>query len=121
MTPPREHLDRWLGELGRSLAVRRAEKRMSQAALAAASGVSKRTVERVEAGRSIQSAHLIQIFDALGLADAVRAALAPIDPPASIGAARNTRPTDTPHAAPTSVSTALPTSPPPRSMNDWPW
>ena len=56
-----------LQEIGRSMARRRVELELTQAALAEQAGVAKRTVERIEAGLSIQTANLIRIFRVLGL------------------------------------------------------
>jgi transcriptional regulator with XRE-family HTH domain len=56
-----------LQEIGRRLARRRVELELTQAALAEQAGVAKRTVERIEAGLSTQTANLIRIFRVLGL------------------------------------------------------
>lgn len=58
-----------LKEIGRRLARRRLELELTQAELAERAGVSKRTVERVEAGESTQTSTLIRIFRILGLLD----------------------------------------------------
>jgi putative transcriptional regulator len=60
-----------LTELGGRLARTRLERNLSQERLAAAAGVSKRTVERVEAGEPIKSDGLIRVLRALGLLDAL--------------------------------------------------
>lgn len=62
-----------LQEVGQRLARRRVERALTQAALAEEAGVAKRTVERVEAGLSIQSANLIRIFRVLGLIEGLAA------------------------------------------------
>ena len=54
-----------LGELGRRLAALRLNRGWTQAELAAAAGVSKRTVERLEAGESTQLANVIRALRAL--------------------------------------------------------
>ncbi|MDP1558734.1 MAG: helix-turn-helix domain-containing protein [Nitrosomonas sp.] len=58
-----------LAELGGRLTQRRIARSLSQAALAAEAGVSKRTVERVEAGESVQLVTLVRLCRALGLMD----------------------------------------------------
>lgn len=56
-----------LTELGERLAQRRIVLHLTQAALAEKAGVSKRTVERVEAGLSAQMESVIRIFRVLDL------------------------------------------------------
>lgn len=56
-----------LKELGERLARRRLDARLTQAGLAMQAGVSKRTVERLEAGGSIQLVTLIRILRVLDL------------------------------------------------------
>jgi len=56
-----------LTELGERFTQRRIEIHLTQAALAEKAGVSKRTVERVEAGLSAQMASVIRIFRVLNL------------------------------------------------------
>jgi transcriptional regulator with XRE-family HTH domain len=56
-----------LEELGKRLQHRRLDLRLTQAKLAEQAGVSKRTVERVEAGAASQTTNLIRIFRVLGL------------------------------------------------------
>lgn len=58
-----------LTELGVRLAQRRIELQLTQAELAEQSGVSKRTVERIEAGSTSQLTTLIRIFRVLELLD----------------------------------------------------
>ncbi|MBP6058821.1 MAG: helix-turn-helix domain-containing protein [Nitrosomonas sp.] len=58
-----------LAELGQRLAQRRIARSLSQAALAAEAGVAKRTVERVEAGESVQLVTLVRLCRVLGLMD----------------------------------------------------
>ncbi len=64
-----------LEEIGHRLARRRVEMEFTQAALAREAGVSKRTVERVEAGESTQTSILIRILRVLELLDALDAAI----------------------------------------------
>lgn len=56
-------------ELGRRLLEYRLNLNLTQAALADQAGVSKRTVERLEAGHSTQLSNFIRICRALGLAE----------------------------------------------------
>jgi transcriptional regulator with XRE-family HTH domain len=58
-------------EMGRRLAAARLERRMTQAELAYAAGVSKSTVERLEQGEPTQLANLIRCLRALGLLEAL--------------------------------------------------
>ncbi|MDA3903528.1 MAG: helix-turn-helix domain-containing protein [Desulfuromusa sp.] len=58
-----------LAELGKRIAQRRLELQLTQAALAEQAGVSKRTVERIEAGTTVQISTMIRIFRALELLD----------------------------------------------------
>ena len=56
-----------LEELGGRLAQRRLELQLTQAELAEQAGVSKRTIERVEAGATTQMSTMIRILRALDL------------------------------------------------------
>jgi transcriptional regulator with XRE-family HTH domain len=56
-----------LAELGERLAQTRLNRNVTQAELAREAGVSKRTVERLEAGASTQLSNLVRIVRALGL------------------------------------------------------
>ena len=60
-----------LAELGGRIAQRRLELQFTQAVLAERAGVSKRTVERIEAGATAQMSTMIRIFRALELLDAL--------------------------------------------------
>jgi transcriptional regulator with XRE-family HTH domain len=62
-----------LGELGRRFARYRLDRNLTQAQLAREAGVSRRTVERIEAGESAQLASFIRILRALELIDNVDA------------------------------------------------
>jgi len=62
-----------LGELGARLAQRRLELQLSQGALAEQAGVSKRTVERVEAGATTQMSSMIRVMRVLGLLEQLEA------------------------------------------------
>ena len=55
-----------LGEFGRRVAEARIARQMTQAQLAAAAGVSKRTIERLEDGASTQFGNLVRCLRALG-------------------------------------------------------
>ncbi len=59
--------DAVLEELGRRLARRRLDLQLTQAKLAEQAGVSKRTVERMEAGAAAQTLSLIRILRVLDL------------------------------------------------------
>lgn len=63
--------DAILVELGGRLAQHRLALEMPQAELAAQAGVSKRTVERIEAGATTQMSTMIRILRALNLFDCV--------------------------------------------------
>ena len=56
-----------LSELGQRLARQRLDRQMTQADLARQAGVSKRTVERIEAGASAQMASIIRVCRVLDL------------------------------------------------------
>lgn len=60
-----------LTELGRRLARTRLECNLSQQHLAHEAGVSKATIERLEAGEPIKSTSLVRVLRALGLLDAL--------------------------------------------------
>lgn len=60
-----------LNELGRRLARTRLERNLSQQHLAHEAGVSKATIERLEAGQPIKSTSLVRVLRALGLLDAL--------------------------------------------------
>lgn len=59
--------DSVLSELGERVARHRLSKNLTQADLAEAAGVSKRTLERIEAGNSAQLSSLFNILRALDL------------------------------------------------------
>jgi putative transcriptional regulator len=60
-----------LRELGERLARTRLERNLSQQSLADEAGVSKRTVERLEAGEGVKSSSLVRVLRALGLLEAL--------------------------------------------------
>jgi putative transcriptional regulator len=62
-----------LVELGRRLARHRLDRNLTQAQLAHEAGVSRRTLERIEAGQSAQLASFIRVLRALGLIDSLDA------------------------------------------------
>lgn len=68
--------DAILRELGRRLTRYRIDQQMTQSALAEEAGISKRTVERIEAGASTQVASLIRVLRVLHLLPGLEA-LAP--------------------------------------------
>ena len=61
--------DAVLGELGLRFSKVRLSKNLTQADLAGQAGVSKRTLERFEAGESLQLSSLIRVCRALDLVD----------------------------------------------------
>lgn len=62
-----------LAELGARLARRRLARNLTQDALALNAGVSKRTIERIEAGQSTQMTNLVRVLRSLGLLDNLEA------------------------------------------------
>lgn len=60
-----------LGEVGARLARTRLERNVSQQALATEAGVSKATVERLEAGEPVKSTSLVRVLRVLGLLDSL--------------------------------------------------
>lgn len=58
-----------LEELGKRVARQRIDRQLTQAALAVEAGLSKRTVERVEAGAGVQLVSLVRILRVLDLVD----------------------------------------------------
>lgn len=73
--PGGDSVARWLAELGRRVARGRLRRNWSQAELARRSGVSLRTVVRLESGASAQLANWLQVLDALGWGSALLDAL----------------------------------------------
>jgi len=63
--------DAILNEIGQRLAQRRLDHGLTQASLAEQTGVSKRTVERLEDGESVQLVNLIRVLRGLDLAHGV--------------------------------------------------
>ncbi len=59
--------DAILAEIGERLARRRLDLQLTQADVAERAGVSKRTLERIEAGASAQSLSMIRVFRVLDL------------------------------------------------------
>lgn len=60
-----------MAELGERFSSARLNANLTQAALAAKAGVSKRTVERLERGESVQLTSFIRVLRALDLADKI--------------------------------------------------
>ncbi|MFN0208011.1 MAG: helix-turn-helix domain-containing protein [Planctomycetota bacterium] len=58
-----------INELGERLAKLRLERNLTQAGFAHLAGISKRTVERLEAGGSVQLSNLVRMCRALDLTD----------------------------------------------------
>ena len=69
-----------LAELGKRLAQRRIDLQLTQADLAHEAGISKRTVERIEAGESAQMSNLIRICRVLDLLPGVDRFIPPAGP-----------------------------------------
>lgn len=69
-------------EMGRRISATRLERQMTQAQLAEAAGISKRTVERLEDGEPTQLANLIRCLRALDKLEALERLLpeTPINP-----------------------------------------
>ena len=61
--------DAILEELGRRLRRHRLDRNVTQAALAREAGISKPTLQRLEAGASVQLVSLLRVMRALGLLD----------------------------------------------------
>lgn len=64
-----------LAELGGRIARHRLERNMTQADVAREAGLGKATVQRVESGRSVQATSLVRLLRALGLLEALDAAI----------------------------------------------
>ncbi len=69
-----------LTEVGARLSSARLSRNLTQAQLARDAGVSKSTVERIEAGRSTQLTNFIRILRTLGLLDGLDSLLPPAQP-----------------------------------------
>ena len=72
--------DAVLQAIGKRLARRRLELKLTQAQLAEQAGVAKRTVERIEAGESTQTLTLIRVFRLLGLLENLAALIPEPEP-----------------------------------------
>jgi|ERR1044072_1016929 transcriptional regulator with XRE-family HTH domain len=64
-----------LKEIGERMSMLRLNRNLTQAELAEKSGVSKRTVERLEAGKAVQTTSLIRLFRSLDLLNAFEATI----------------------------------------------
>jgi len=80
--------DSVLAELGQRLARHRLAQDLTQAQLAKQAGLSKRTVERIEAGESAQLASLIRVLRVLRLLPALDSSI-PAPPASPIELLRN--------------------------------
>ena len=69
-----------LQEIGARLSRQRIEAGLTQADLAAQAGLSKRTLERIEAGHGAELVSLIRVLRALRLADGLDRAVAELPP-----------------------------------------
>lgn len=66
--------------IGERISRRRLERNLTQAELSTNAGVSKRTVERLEAGESTQLSNFLRILRALDLLDGLEALLPELPP-----------------------------------------
>ena len=91
-----------LAELGLRIADARLGRRMTQAQLAEAAGVSKRTVERLEDGGSTQLANLVRCLRALGRLEGLERLFpeTPVNPVELIGRGRRRQRTRAQKTAP---------------------
>jgi transcriptional regulator with XRE-family HTH domain len=64
-----------LADIGQRLGRRRVELELTQADLAGQAGISKRTVERIEAGESVQTTNLIRVLRVMDLLETLDVAL----------------------------------------------
>jgi len=69
-----------LSELGSRMGAMRLTRNMTQAQLAREAGVSKRTLERIEAGRSAQITSFIRVLRALNVLERLELLLPPTRP-----------------------------------------
>ena len=69
--------------LGKRINQHRLERNLTQAQLASEAGVSKRTIERLEAGGSVQLSNFIRVLRALNMLESLDA-LIPEPPPSPI-------------------------------------
>jgi len=72
--------DAVLAEIGERMSRARLSRDLTQAALARSAGVSKRTVERIEAGESAQLTSFIRLLRALDLLEGLESLLPPPRP-----------------------------------------
>lgn len=64
-----------LADIGQRLARRRLDLQMTQAELARQAGVGRATIERLEAGHSLQMTSIVRVLRALGLVESLLSAL----------------------------------------------
>jgi transcriptional regulator with XRE-family HTH domain len=69
-----------LAELGTRLAGHRLSRNLSQESLARESGVSKRTVERIESGCAVQTPNLIRVLRTLDFIEHIELLIPWVDP-----------------------------------------
>ncbi len=69
-----------LMELGQRLAQVRLDRNLTQEELATGAAVSKRTIERLEMGKSVQVSNLVRVLRALGLAANLDQLAPPVGP-----------------------------------------
>ena len=69
-----------LTELAKRLTRARLDRNFTQEELAAAAGTSKRTIERLEMGHSVQLSNLVRVFRALNLTQNIDQLIPPVAP-----------------------------------------
>ncbi len=81
-----------LGELGKRLSQLRIDRNVTQAKLAKEAGVSKRTLERLEAGEAVQTPTLVRVLRALDLLDELdRLVPSPVERPMELLRSKRSR------------------------------
>lgn len=69
--------DKYMEQLGRSIAALRVARQLKQSELAYEAGVSERTLQRIEAGEVVKTDGLLKVVRQLGRIDELLAAVAP--------------------------------------------
>lgn len=68
-----------LQELGRRIAQQRIDTGLTQAGLAAAAGIGKRTLERLEDGEQVHLSSLVRVLKVLGVAESLNVLLPDVE------------------------------------------